>query len=70
MIFFLLLRRSEAAFCKHLREQGQKAALTSEEKVKISLELAKTRLRVGFESTTDCYQKVLSLTHYSPASQA
>ena len=43
--------------------QGEK------EKVEISLELPKTRLRVGFESATYCYQKILSLTHY-PLSHA
>ena len=35
------------------------------EKVEISLELAKTRLHVGFESGTYCNQEILSLTHYT-----
>ena len=33
-------------------------------KEKISLELAKTRLRVGFEPAIFCNQEILSLTHY------
>ena len=33
-------------------------------KIEISLELAKTRLRVGFKSATYCNQEILSLTHY------
>ena len=30
----------------------------------MSLELAKTRLRVGFEPSTYCNQKIMSRTHY------
>ena len=33
------------------------------EKVEISLDLAKTRLRVRLESATYCNQEILSLTH-------
>ena len=40
------------------------------EKVEISLQLAKTRIRVGFESATDCNQDILSLTHFPLSKQA
>ena len=59
------LNTGEAALRKHLRDHDQKAALSSEiRKSSISLELAKTRLRVGFEYVPYYNQKILSLTHY------
>ena len=69
------------ANCKHNTEAKLRFANTCEntnkkqlhqvkyKKVELSLELAKTRLRVGFESATYCNQQILSLTHF-PLSQA
>ena len=48
--------RGEPALRKHLPEHDQKAAPSSEKRKEIGLELAKTRLRVGYESTTYCNQ--------------
>ena len=64
------LRRGGAALRKHFREHDQKPFYqVKSEKVEISLELAKTRLPVGFESATYCNQETLSLKQY-PLSHA
>ena len=62
-------RRSCASHtCKNTAKKRGKRTLArtrqvKKEKVEMSLELTKTRLRLGFESAT-CNQELLSLTHY------
>ena len=59
----------EAALRKHLSDHEQKAALSSEiRKSRNEPRISKTRLRVRFESATDCNQNIL--THYPLSMQA
>ena len=59
-----ILHRREAALHKHLLNTNKKHLYqVKKEKVEKRLELAKTRLRVGFEYATYCNQEILSLTH-------